>query len=161
MKMFTGGNGFKYDFDEVMEEIVTEAKLNDVAIMVGTDSQNHKEHTTFVTAVVCHRVGRGARLFYVRDKVRRINSVRERMLREAELSIQVALEYQNYVDTQYPELNDCIFEVHADVNAYPEHESNRALKEIVGWITGCGFVCKIKPDAPIASTVADKYAIMH
>ena len=69
MKMFTGGNGFKYDFDEVMESIATEAHMNDVAIMVGTDSQNHKDHTTFVTAVVCHKLGKGARLIYVRDKV--------------------------------------------------------------------------------------------
>jgi uncharacterized protein len=161
MMRFKGGNGQFYDFPEMMTTISSEALQNEVAIMVGTDSQNHKHHTTFVTAVVCHKIGKGARLFYVRKKVDRIQSVRERMLREAEYSIEVALAYQSYADSVYPHLNDCVFEVHADVNCKPEHESNRALKEIVGWITGCGFVCKIKPDAPIASTCADYYAIQH
>ena len=46
-------------------------------------------------------------------------------------------------------------EIHVDVG---EHGDTREMiKEIVGMVTGNGFVAKTKPDAYAASYVADKH----
>ena len=46
-------------------------------------------------------------------------------------------------------------EIHADVNTDTKHLSSKYRNMIVGYITGCGFDCKVKPDSFVASGIAD------
>ena len=48
-------------------------------------------------------------------------------------------------------------EIHADVNFDPAHLSSKLKSTIVGYVIGCGFPCKIKPDSFVASGIADLY----
>ena len=69
---FKGGNGHFYDFNEMMAVISSEAKMTPIEVIIGTDSQPHANHLTFVTVVVCRRIGKGSRVF-VRSFLRKRN----------------------------------------------------------------------------------------
>jgi len=58
-------------------------------LIVGSDSQLRQE-LVFVTAVVCHRLGKGARYYYQRVRHRRMASLRQRIFYETSLSLEVA-----------------------------------------------------------------------
>ena len=131
----------------------------DCMVYVGTDSQNVSVNTSFVQVVAVHinrdeGRGDGGRVFYVKHMERRYISRPERLLREAELSINLAQKIS-------PVCEDwgINFEVHADVHSDPgvngENKSHEVHDAVKGWIEGMGFVCKTKPGAWVASIVAD------
>lgn len=126
---------------------------------VGTDSQNSGHMTSFVQVVAVHIIrdtgrGDGGRVFYVRHTEKRYSSRRDRLLREAELSINLAQKILPVCEEWGID-----FEIHADVNSNPglnnENKSYEVHDAVKGWVQGMGFVCKTKPDAIISSIVAD------
>ena len=46
-------------------------------------------------------------------------------------------------------------EIHVDVNCDSNHMSSRYKNMLVGYVTGCGFDCKVKPESFVASSIAD------
>lgn len=129
---------------------------------VGTDGQDlSSRFTSFVQCIAIHRcdmdgIGKGGRVFYVRHTEKRYWDINSRLLREAELSIQLA---QN-ISHIFKELH-VPFEVHADVNSYAgdknQNKSNQVHDVVKGWIAGLGFKCKTKPEAFVASIAADRH----
>lgn len=121
-------------------------------LIIGSDSQVHRD-LVFVTAVVVHRLGKGARYYYQRIHHRRMHSLKQRIFYEASLSLGVAGEMTSRLARRgLPDLN---VEIHLDVG---EHGETRDLiREIVGMISGSGFDARIKPNAYAASSVADRY----
>ena len=77
--------------------------------------------------------------------------IKERMILEVAKSVEVAYSMCDLLDQYNVEL-----EVHADINTDPSFQSNKALKEAMGYILGMGFVFKAKPDAFASSYCADK-----
>ena len=77
--------------------------------------------------------------------------IKERMLKEVTMSVEVAYAICNILEAYNVEL-----EVHADINTDPKFQSNVALKDAMGYILGMGFVFKAKPDAFASSYCADK-----
>ena len=73
------------------------------------------------------------------------------MVFEVGKSVEVAYEVAPLFD-----LYEIKLEIHADINPNPEHDSNKALQQAVGYILGMGYEFKIKPDAWAASSAADK-----
>ena len=73
------------------------------------------------------------------------------MIAEVAKSVEVAYSLCDLLDKHDVEL-----EVHADINTDPHFQSNKALKEAMGYILGMGFVFKAKPDAFASSSCADK-----
>jgi len=73
------------------------------------------------------------------------------MVFEVGKSVEVAYELAPLLD-----LYDIPLEIHADINPDPNHESNKALQQAVGYILGMGYEFKVKPDAWAASSAADK-----
>ena len=90
------------------------------------------------------------RYFYCRTKIKDDSylDLSKRLLKETTDSIELALKVQKEV------LNANI-EIHADVNENLIHRSAKYKNMIVGYISGCGFDCKIKPESFVASGIAD------
>ncbi len=143
-------------FDRMFAEVVAymaEAPDERYTLIVGSDSQVREQETAFVTAVVIHRVGHGARYFYQRRSHRRLASLRQKIFYEASLSLALAGRLaERLAENGHGDLN---VEIHLDVGQGGETRS--LIREIVGMVTGSGFDAKIKPYAYGASKVADRY----
>jgi len=144
-------------FDEVMADVVSfiEAGPSDqYKVIIGSDSQNRpvRNTTTFVTAIIVYRVGKGARYYFRRHVQRQIRSLRHRIFTEASLSIEVSGLVAEKLTSASKGLN---LEIHMDIGE--RGETKRLIKDVVGWITSSGYEAKIKPDSFGASSVADRY----
>jgi len=142
-------------FEEMMEDIVryiTGLPLSSYKIIIGSDSQV-REHTCFITAVIVHRLGKGARYYYRKKHQRKIKSLRQKIFYETALSLEVgSLVAREFAHSGHADLN---VEIHIDVGT--NGETKTLIKEVVGMVTGSGFKAKIKPEAYGASSVADKH----
>ena len=141
-------------FDRMFEEIVAyvhEAPDDVYTLIVGSDSQAREHEVSFVTAVVIHRVGKGARYFYQRRTHRPMASLRQKIFYETSLSLALAGRLaERLSENGSSRLN---VEIHLDIGQ--SGDTRGLIREIVGMVTGSGFDAKIKPDAYGASKVAD------
>ena len=131
-------------------------------IIVGCDSSSgHDPH--FPVAVVILRVGEGGRFFLkkIAYKGRKFYNWKTRILEEVFLSCQLALYLRENFEKKIKNSKNENFNyqfryIHADIG---ENGATRdMIKEVTGLIKGNGFEPKIKPEAYVASTVADRYA---
>lgn len=121
-------------------------------LIIGTDSQCRDE-SCFVTAVVVHRTGKGARYFYQRRRQHKITSLRQKIFYETSLSLGLAGRLaQKLTENGHSALD---VEIHLDVGQ--QGQTKDLIREIVGMVVGSGFNAKIKPNSYGASKVADKY----
>ncbi|HEY8426501.1 MAG TPA: ribonuclease H-like YkuK family protein [Limnochordales bacterium] len=143
------------DFDAMFEEIIAYVREKPEAtyrVIVGTDSQL-REQTSFVTAIIVHRVGKGARYFYSREREVFGRSLRQRIFHEAARSLEVASMLASRLAANGHA--DFDIEIHLDIGR--NGETRDLIREVVGMVTGSGFDARIKPDAFGATKVADKY----
>ena len=144
-------------FDGSIQNIIEEAIIREkkaghrLKICVGSDSQAYQDHTAYATVVVVLREGKGGFMFIRNLKGTTKIGIKERMLKEVTMSVEVAYAICDLLDKHDVEL-----EVHADINTDPKFESNVALKDAMGYILGMGFVFKAKPNAFASSSCADK-----
>lgn len=147
---------------EVIKKFLSEDPNKEYSLVIGTDSheQNGSSLTNrkinLVTAVLVHRRGFGGKYFWTKKNVGNIHSLREKIYAETLLSLDFAREFvpilKEALNGDYPVYN---LEIHIDVG---EHGDTREMiKEVVGMVTGNGFVAKTKPEAYGASYVADKH----
>jgi predicted RNase H-related nuclease YkuK (DUF458 family) len=135
------------DIEEVREFIRSTSEES--AIYVGCDSRQFRTKTIFVTVVVIHiNSNHGAKIFWQVDRVRRITSIRQRLLEEVNRAVYTALLIADAVGERP-------FEVHLDINPNPDHRSSVIVKEAVGYVLAQGLKPVLKPDAIAASAVAD------
>ncbi len=138
--------------NEVRAAIVREKQLGHaLKVCIGTDSQVKGKETEFATVIVFIRKGKGGFMYIHNEMTKQKMSVKERMLVEVSKSIDVA-----YQLCRLFTLYNVDMEVHADINTSPSFKSNDALKEVMGYIMGMGFVFKAKPDAFASSSCANK-----
>jgi predicted RNase H-related nuclease YkuK (DUF458 family) len=140
-----------------MYAALTEAIHGQRTVYIGTDSQQNSQRTEFVTVIVVHEPMKGGRVFYTRESVPRIKSRRERLLKEAWLSVATALEVNPML------AEESTLEVHIDANPNTKFESSKYVKDMVSMVVSQGFAYKIKPDAWAAMHVADhmvKYKVI-
>lgn len=123
-------------------------------VHIGTDSQQHGMVTEFVTVIVVLDPGRGGRAFYTSERVPRIKSLRERLLKEVWMSVSTALEVNEFIGDASK------LQVHVDVNPDTEFKSSQYIQELVGMVVSQGFVALTKPDAWAAMHVAD-HVVKH
>jgi hypothetical protein len=141
-----------------IEGFVEEEPGSFYRLVIGTDSQsrkvNGKDEIDFVTAVVIYRKGKGGRYFWNKNKVNRKPILRDKIYTETLMSLEMA---QKIV----PEIRKVIspgrydLEIHIDVG--PIGPTRDMIREVVGMVTGNGFVAKTKPESWGASSVADKH----
>lgn len=143
-------------FDEVVGDILKYASQDaayQYKLIVGSDSQVRDSSTCFVTAVILHRIGKGARYYYTRQYERRMSSLRQRIFFETSLSLQMADQLTASLSRQGKE--DLELEIHLDVGTHGE--TKELVKDIIGMVVGSGFDAKIKPNACGATKVADRH----
>lgn len=127
-------------------------------LVIGSDSHSYRVNShfecDFVTAIVIHRVGHGARYFWQREKVREAFVLRDKIYAETMRSLQTAgilvPSLRNAVSSSKYEL-----EIHIDVG--DRGPTRDMIKEVVGMVVGSGYVAKTKPQSWAASSVADRY----
>lgn len=137
---------------EVEAAIVREkAKGNQLKVCIGTDSQVKAKVTDYATVIVFVRHKKGGFMFINQESRKRKISLKERMITEVAMSVDIAYQLCDLLDRYNVDL-----EVHADINTNPQFESNSALKEATGYILGMGFCFKAKPEAFASSYCADK-----
>ncbi|MCL2336157.1 MAG: ribonuclease H-like YkuK family protein [Firmicutes bacterium] len=142
-------------FAEMMADIylyIGDLPSSSYKIIVGTDSMV-RDNTCFISAVVVHRLGKGARYYYRKKIHRKIKSLRQKIFYETSLSLELGGQIaKQFSENGYAEMP---VEIHIDVGV--QGETRNLIKEVVGMVTGSGFQAKIKPDAYGASCVADKH----
>lgn len=144
------------DFDGMFEDLLSFTREDPTAVynlIVGTDSQKHPGETRFVTAVVIHRIGKGARFYYQTQFERPMQSLRQKVLHETSLSLGLASRLTERLSQLGLGLNHV--EIHLDIGQ--NGPTKETIKDLVGMIVGSGFDAKIKPDSFAASCVADKF----
>ncbi|MEP7321574.1 MAG: ribonuclease H-like YkuK family protein [Saprospiraceae bacterium] len=124
---------------------------NKLKVCIGTDSEVRQDGIEFATVIVFLREKKGGFMFIRNQHKPKNMSLKERMITEVSMSVEVAYHLCDLLDLYQVEL-----EVHADINTDPHFKSNEALKEAMGYILGMGFVFKAKPDAFASSYCADK-----
>lgn len=124
----------------------------DVKIYIGTDSQNIGERTQYATVVVLHFGNSGGHVIYSKESMPVVRDSFTRLWKEVESSLSTAeymreggLPRANYIDL--------------DLNPDPKYRSNMVLRSALGYVESMGYSARCKPNAVIASTVAD--AICH
>ncbi|HEU4965426.1 MAG TPA: ribonuclease H-like YkuK family protein [Bacilli bacterium] len=137
-----------------MLEFIGEEPENEYRIIIGSDSQNKESRltTTFVTALIVHRVGKGARYYFHRRTRPMIKNMRHRIFTEASLSLMVCGKLREDFKEEKWLQN---LEVHLDVGH--NGATQPLIKELIAWVQGSGYEAKIKPDSFVASKVADRY----
>lgn len=121
-------------------------------LIVGTDSQA-RDDLTFVSAVIIHRLGKGARYYYRKRRQRKLPSLRQKIFYETAISLALAEKLAESLQAGgRTALN---VEIHLDVGE--QGDTRDLIRDVVGMVTGSGFHAEIKPNSYGASKVADRY----
>lgn len=127
-------------------------------LVIGSDSQvkvvGKSAQCDYVTAIIIHRVGMGARYFWKRERTTPPPSLRSKIYEETMRSLAVAQSLVPEIQKEIESTN-YEFEIHIDVGTVGS--TREMIKEVVGMVTGSGFTAKTKPESWGASKVADKY----
>ncbi|PIR06741.1 hypothetical protein COY65_00820 [Candidatus Jorgensenbacteria bacterium CG_4_10_14_0_8_um_filter_39_13] len=155
--MFNNSSGLKINTEEVVKEIIgfMKADLGSLyKIIIGTDSGLFADKSAdFVTAVVIHRVGNGGRYFWRRIELKQFHTLRDRIIKEVLLSLEVAKEV--LMELKNSSAPDFDFEIHADIGE--NGKSKVLIQEVVSIIRAHNFNVKTKPESYAASNVADRH----
>ena len=149
---WTTGTGKEITFFEIINKIKSHHK-NSGQVFVGTDSYINSGYCIFATSIVLLGAEnqRGGLYFYKKEKYNEPTRFYTRILKEVEKSINIAIDITEIC----PNAN---LEIHIDVSPEGKNEkTSQMARMLMGYATGSGFKCKIKPDSFAATTVADKH----
>ncbi len=146
----------------IIRKTVSENPDRKYVLAVGSDSQNTYD-TKIVQVLVLHTVGTGGIFFYHTERVRRIQSLREKLITETEKSLRVADEMLKELENLFDEdefdytTKNIALQFHCDVGN--TGKSSTMIKEVIGYVKGVlqeNYDVLIKPEAFAASSIADK-----
>ena len=156
--LFNSSFGLKLNATEVVGEILDFVRFDSkrsYKIIIGTDSLQLRDKTAdFVTAVVVHREGRGGRYFWRRIRGGKFHTIRDRIIHEVVLSLDVAKDVLGKLQKEKISA-DWKFEIHADVGE--NGPTNVLIQEVVGMIRANNFEVRTKPESYAATKVADRH----
>lgn len=118
-------------------------------IHIGSDSQQSGQFTEYVSVIVLLEKGKGGRAFYSQERVTRVKSLRERLLKEVWMSVNLGLELNAHMG------EDTGLTVHVDANPNLKFRSSDHVKELTAMVVSQGFKTLLKPDSWAASHLAD------
>ncbi len=139
----------------IVSRYMSQGTKENYQIIVGTDSQKIKSGAgyDFVSAFVVHRIGHGGIYFWRRELYDKKVSLKERMYREAIMSLEVS---EGFVELlQINGISRFNIQIHIDIGK--NGETRDLIQEITGMIRSSGYDVKIKPDSFGASKVADRH----
>jgi uncharacterized protein len=143
--------------EQVVDDLLLEVSRHpdeQYRLMIGSDSQPkaNRKSVKFVSAIILHRVGKGARYYIHREIVPHMYSLRHRMFTEAGYSLQLGGMLSEALHLRGEQWR---IEVHLDIGS--KGATKQLIREIVSWIQSSGYDARIKPDSFGASKVADRY----
>lgn len=145
------GHHREVSFEEFLE-LLRGLHGKDYEFAVGTDSQNIKRKTVFVTALVAHHRAKGARFWYIKEKLPRkdFQSLQRRLMFETMRSLWAAIEVEESVGISPM--------VHLDLGTDEiKSKSAKYVAELTNMVTNQGYGCAVKPYS-WASDCADRFA---
>lgn len=167
MRLISPSYGVCESTEIAVNEIINRMRVKPDAewtIAIGSDSQNRGNLTKFCNVILLLEKGSGGTYFYSVHSRARVQGLQHRMLKEAEMSIELGHEVIEILENKYlnNEFEDILynvrFEIHCDLGN--NGKSKDSISAAIGWITaefGDRVTTKIKPYSPAASYVADKY----
>ncbi len=127
-------------------------------LVIGSDSQIKRTsgnvETDFVTAIIVHRQGKGARYFWQKEKLHKAPVLRDKIYTETLRSLDTA---QKLVPLLREKISPSKYDLEIHIDVGPLGQTRDMIKEVVGMVNGNGFVAKTKPESWGASSVADKH----
>ena len=148
------GTREEIDYNDIMDILRRVEKYANHLIIIGTDSVKLNEKFIFTNTIcILNKNGdHDRRYFYNRKKVKDDSyyDLSKRLLKETSESIEIAMFLKSFLN--YPNI-----EVHVDINKDEKHKSSKFKNVLIGYVTGCGFDCKIKPESFVASSIADNH----
>lgn len=119
-----------------------------VEILIGCDSQNYSDYTTYAIVVALYRPGRGAHVLFNRWKTKKEKITSTRLLNEVWYAVEVAEELRQ-AEIQKVKYIDI------DINPDPKFKSNEVLRQAVGLVEGMGYSVRYKTLGPVVTYAAD------
>ncbi len=159
----------RMSFEQVFERIVTFMKMEpggNHRLMVGTDSQVHRFQTIFITGIVIQNKGKGVWACIRKVIVpRKMTQLHERISLELSLTEEIV---SLFTEERKSELINIVLpylyhgatftmEGHIDIGAGKRNKTREFVKEMVTRIESMGVEPKIKPNAFVASSYANRY----
>lgn len=156
-------------FEQVFERIMKFMKLNpsgNFRLMVGTDSQVHKRQTIFITGIVIQNEGKGVWACIRKVIVpRKMLHLHERISLELSLTEEIVSMFNEDRKNQLIEIvmpyiyqgSSFTMEGHIDIGVGKRNKTREFVKEMVSRMESMGVEPKIKPNAFVASSYANRY----
>ncbi len=147
----------KVDLDrlkKIISSYMAVDKKANYEVIVGSDSQKIRNNIyDYVSALIVHRVGFGGIYFWKRIVIDRKISLKERIYREATMSLETSETFVHFFKTNG--ISRYNIQIHVDIGH--KGDTRDMIAEVVGMIRGSGYDVKIKPYSYGASKVADRY----
>ncbi len=144
-------------FDEMyalIKAYLQQDQNGEYKVSIGADSQNFS-YTKVPITIGIHKIvdniGRGGIFFAEIRKFAKINNIRQKILLETSLSLELAVKLRERFKEDHI-LNEIAIHIDAGLNG----PSSQWVNEISGWVQACGFACVIKPDSYMASSIANR-----
>jgi uncharacterized protein len=156
-------------FDQVFERILKfmNRKPNgNYKLMVGTDSQVHMDRTIFITGIVIQNEGKGAWACIRKSIVpRKMLHLHERISYETSLTEEIVYQFteehkNRMVDIVLPHIYKgatFTMEGHLDIGSGKRNKTREFVQEMVSRLETIGVEPKIKPEAFVASSYANRF----
>ena len=121
-----------------------------IDIMVGCDSQNRRNKTSYAAVVALYNPGRGAHVIFRRWSTRKETVRSSRLLNEVWSSVEIAEAIRT---TGYkPKYIDI------DINPDPRYRSHEVFNQATGMVEGMGYEVRFKTLGPLVTSMADHLA---
>lgn len=156
-------------FEVVFERILKFMKRKpngNYRLMVGTDSQVHVDRTVFITGIVIQNEGKGAWACIKKTIIpRKMLHLHERISYETSLTEEVVYMFteerkNKMIDVVLPFIYKgatFTMEGHLDIGAGQRNKTRIFVQEMVSRLESIGVEPKIKPEAFVASSYANKF----
>jgi len=156
-------------FDEVFDRILKFMYRNpngNYRLMVGTDSQVHVDRTLFITGIVIQNEGKGAWACIKKTVIpRKMLHLHERISYETSLTEEVVYQFTDahknrMIDVVLPHIYKgatFTMEGHLDIGAGKRNKTREFVQEMVARLESIGVEPKIKPEAFVASSYANRF----
>ena len=133
------------NFNDIIEYI----KEFDI-VYVGCDSKYYSSSTKFAIAIAVYHNPCVTYWFSKQKDPKMTRGIPRRVWAEVEKAVEVACMIRE-------KLPDIDIEVHCDINTDEQYLSSRLNSSAQGYVTGCGFIYKSKPNAWCATGCADTH----
>jgi len=155
----TNGKRKQIELVDDIAKFIENSPKDSFRLIIGSDShvrgKNGRSKLKLVTAIVVHRIGFGGRYFWQGKTVPKTHSLRDKIYAETLLSLDTAEKFLPKLNKRLNGNGSYQLEIHIDVGR--AGDTRDMIKEVVGMVTGNGYIAKTKPESYGASKVADKH----